>query len=112
MTGWSAVEIQQLVLLRKVELRQFPDIAVMLGTGRSKQACCTKYAELMVIEVRNAAAAGVSLNVDKQWRGRQNDKPNVPPYPRAEHKTITAWLLGDPLPGRSALDRKLEAQSA
>lgn len=88
---WTEADVQTLIRLRNVEGKLFSEIDRELG--RAEGASCTKFQGL-----RRPSAVAANTEVI----GYQTPKPLVP------HSTLTAAVLGDPLPGRSALDRKRE----
>lgn len=53
---------------------------------------------------RTLAAVRYKLNILSVARARPPAPPSQSMTPLPEPATITAWLCGDPLPGRSALD--------
>jgi hypothetical protein len=112
--AWTVAEVKELLHLRDIEKKIFEDIALLLGDGtRTESACTAKYAELKLIERRKLESAGVTLIEEPADHGRIRMPEKIVEQRQTlkylEHKTITAFLLGDPLPGRSALDRKMQA---
>lgn len=110
-TRWDEAEITRLLHLRYVEKRTLPVIAGKLS--RSLNATQSKLAMLVRAE-RAAIVQGVapprgygavqipSLTAKKASEAqalRERDERLARP-----HRSITAFMLGDPLPGRSALD--------
>lgn len=85
---WSAAEEAELWRLRTVEKQSFPAIDRLLG--RNPGCSAQKFSYLRHAPV---AANGIEL--------RAIHAPKQVP----EHTSLTAAHLGDPLPGRSALDR-------
>lgn len=92
---WSREEIAELVRLRTVEGLAFPAIDLILGRaiGASVQKFHTR---------RPDPPAGV------RFVTRAIHAPKFVP----EHESLTAAFFGDPLPGRSALDKKGPAAPA
>lgn len=85
---WTAAEQAELWRLRTVEKQTFPAIDKLLG--RTLGCSAQKFSGLRRDPV---AANGIEL--------RAIHAPKKVP----EHTSLTAAQLGDPLPGRSALDR-------
>jgi hypothetical protein len=81
--AWTQREVEELLRLREVERMRWHQIEKLLNRENSAR---TKYEAL-----RRARRKEALLSA--------SDKPS-------EHLTITASVLGDPLPGRSALDKK------
>lgn len=86
---WSKADRDELVRLRTIEGRSFPEIDRALG--RSDSASAQKFRSLR--PEPDAAPNGIE-------RRAIHAAKHVP-----EHTSLTAAQLGDPLPGRSALDR-------
>jgi hypothetical protein len=95
---WTAEQSDEVMRLRDVEHRQFPEIDRLMG--RKKGSCAQHYRDRVSRRNRtagHAAAPKAALRLP----------PQLP-----EPATITAWLCGDPLPGRSALDQARDAAAA
>lgn len=88
---WSDSDVKILIRMRKVEGRTFPEIDIALN--RAEGASCSKWSRMRSPEVKADVAP----------------KPRPAPQARLYHTDLTAELFGDPLPGRSALDRKRAA---
>lgn len=96
---WSADEDARLLLLRDDQKLPFRDIDRDLG--RSLESSSARYRTLRGLR-----------KTDKKM-GRRTERAIVEEATRQrhdasarEHVSLTAILLGDPLPGRSALDQK------
>lgn len=95
------------------------------GTMVSGDAAWQKVADLLpgrsftavrqrIITLRNKAR-GILRDPDRKDRPLKRKKSLAaeavlsPPVSLPQHRTLTAFLFGDPLPGRSALDQKRSA---
>jgi hypothetical protein len=85
---WSDADVKSLIRMRDVEKRVFAEIDIALN--RAEGASAGKWNTLRV--------PGVTVPVA--------ETKQAPPPVKLYHKTLTAELCGDPLPGRSALDQK------
>lgn len=101
---WTKQDINQLVALREVEKKQFGEIDEILG--RSINSSRAKYHNVKALEGHPGDGM---IRLDTSMR------VSVSPRALAErdirshallHQSPTAALMGDPPPGRSALDRK------
>lgn len=101
---WLAADVARLVNLRDVDRLAFPAIAEMFP-GRTKKDCANKY---YLEQARRANTASPTIAVRERIRrsGKQIIEALQKPMRLPEHATLTAALFGDPLPGRSALDRQ------
>ena len=96
---WTTTEQSDEVMrLRDVEHRQFPEIDRIMG--RKKGSSAQHYRDL--VSQRNRAAGKVAAP-----KAALRARPQLP-----DPASITAWLCGDPLPGRSALDEARNAVAA
>jgi hypothetical protein len=89
---YTDTDVKILIQMRNVEKRSFPEIDVALN--RPEGSACAKYHTLRLPGVAVPAI----------------EPKQAAPQVNLSHKTLTAELCGDPLPGRSALDRKRMAE--
>lgn len=107
---WSAEDLQKLRTLADVidvhTKETWAEIGIALG--RSLAACKGKYFWERDRAVRKKAPVGPAVQT---WRGRDAamERARMRNARAPEPQSLTAWLCGDPLPGRSALDQKLAA---
>lgn len=104
--GWTPDEIERLLMLGcDRRLDEWPGIAAAHFPGRTPDACKQQYYE------RSRAARGVAPKAQSRQAAPDPSpkKTHVAvPAPALEPLSITAAILGDPLPGRSALDRRMD----
>jgi hypothetical protein len=110
MKQWSDEEIARLHHMRDVLHLPFQDIGLELG--RSREACKIKY---------NTIEQGRILSCDALDRGERNGlRVSVTREALADRDArYQAWLrqspaaalMGDPLPGRSALDQRRQSEA-
>lgn len=100
---WNAAEIAEMIRLREVEHMLWEDIDRKLG--RALGCCCGKYDSLRRAKAQVSPRGGGG-RIDSTEAERDRDARK-----QLEHPTLTAAHFGDPLPGRSALDRKRSAQA-
>lgn len=90
--SWSHADVRILIHMRVVEKRSFPAIDAALS--RPEGSSSSKFHTLR--------QPGVTVPAPEP-------KQAVPAF-RIRHTSLTAELCGDPLPGRSALDQKRQAE--
>jgi Myb-like DNA-binding protein len=78
--------------------------------GRTPKSCAAHYraAKLRARGIKRERWSPPPVNPDRVHRTTPLQQPRELPLPA----TITAYVLGDPLPGRSALDKRMMQQSA
>lgn len=91
---WTTGEKAKLYDLRVIGKKTFPDIDAALG--RTRGASCAKFNEVF----------GPAMDA-RADRTVPAPKTIHAPKHQPQHKDLTAAFFGDPLPGRSALDRRL-----
>jgi hypothetical protein len=89
---WSAADIANLRRMREVERKTWKEIDRALN--RALGSSCGKYARLRAID-----------RADEIAQEKREAKAERERLRGLSHLTITAAVFGDPLPGRSALDR-------
>lgn len=100
---WAPEEVRLLVHLREVERKTWVEINAVLGR-KAPDACCNKYASL-----RRAAAPPTAAKFDGRSATRTREQAAFAARDARSAGgpiSITAWVFGDPPPGRSALDQK------
>jgi hypothetical protein len=102
---WCAEDMARLKHMRGVLHMAFPDIGRELG--RTTSACHTKYLVITsgLSPLHGPAEAGNSVKVTPAAIADRNAR-----YQAWLVQSPVAALMGDPLPGRSALDQKRSAQ--
>jgi hypothetical protein len=104
-TRWT--NAQDIELLRRGDAGEPFDL-VGADLGRSRHACKNRYNIL-----KGKAARPVTVTVAvRPSRGAETSRLNEADRLRVQalvHDSLTAWFCGDPLPGRSALDEKMQA---
>lgn len=96
---WSDTAIAELFRLRDAGLT-FVEIGAEIG--RPERACRATYHSRLSSLRAAAAARGLSAPSTAQERAFAERDARL----RLDHPSITAAVLGDPLPGRSALDMR------
>ena len=121
-TPWSDEDSKKLVKLCKASERPFVRDQLKISNadwekiakifpGRSPVGCKQRYG-FMKAKAEGRVAATYYKTKD-QYRTREEIKQRYSPREAIPlPASITAFVFGDPLPGRSALDRKREGASA
>lgn len=96
-SNWSAEELLMLRELRDIQKRPWSEIADMMG--RPKATVAGKYTDMMRPKGHHRVSSTdiVPTECDEDRRRRQSLEP----------RDITASFMGDPLPGYSALERRV-----
>ena len=108
--GWSHAEICKLFTLRDIEGLKWSAVAAEMPR-RSQEACQVQYGKL-ADKGRALVISSVQVRQAPPSRAPARAVPTSRLIAVAELmqrigvQGVTAGLLGDPLPGRSALDRK------
>lgn len=94
--AWPPEETAQLLRLRDECRLGWNEIAKRLG--RPSGTCYSKYTYVKNSTPKNKVARPEPLNAEsvREWLHRSS----------LSHQTLTAAIMGDPLPGYSALDRR------
>ena len=94
--AWPPEVTAQLIMLRDEARLGWTEIAKRLG--RSSGTCWSKYAYIKNSTPKNKIERREPIDMEshREWRRRQMLSP----------VSLTAALLGDPLPGYSALDKR------
>lgn len=100
---WSSEQISDLFRMRDVEGKKFSQIDKLMD--RPKNSACMKYHS--VREARSEPAVGL-ISATKTAPTERF----VPSREQFRHRSLTAFVCGDPLPGRSALDAKRAERAA
>lgn len=97
MASWSMKEFTYALKLRH-EHKTYREIADILGTGRTAQQVCSRLCRrtMKVERERRPERVVVPLSAAQDQLLRGLLAP----------RDLTAWFMGDPLPGYSALDRR------
>lgn len=93
---WGSDDIARLIEMREVQRMQYGDIDVALG--RALGTSCSKY---LALRRGLEAASNWNGRIEITAAERERDARR-----HLTHSTLTGWVFGDPLPGRSALDRR------
>ena len=95
---WTAQEIEQLKYLRDTERRSWGEISRIMGRPSGTVSSKHHYLgnSFKLGRAESNANFIVPEEVKADWHRRQ----------MLSHRTITAALCGDPLPGQSALERR------
>ncbi len=103
---WTAAEIARLRHLRDIDHMAFQDIARELV--RTEKSCHAKYwAMRESILLTRQPEAGMRINVTPEAIADRDAR-----YQLRMQQSPVAALLGDPLPGRSALDLRERGEHA
>ncbi|WP_439392359.1 hypothetical protein ACRQ5Q_22450 [Bradyrhizobium sp. PMVTL-01] len=100
---WSATETEKLLQLRDVERKPWPQIDAALGRGAGQ--AYSKYREIKqpAARVRVSTSDRRSPATDRVLEAiAKRDQRSM-----LTHASITAAVFGDPLPGQSALDKRI-----
>lgn len=95
--GWTKAEIDHLLLLRDKYRKGWDEIAKVIG--RPSGTVYSKYYYLKNLYIGHKVAVGTKAipePIVADWRQRMSLAP----------RDLTASLMGDPLPGHSALERR------
>jgi len=97
---WNKDNVQRLMHLRDIEHKPFQAIGIELG--RTAKSCHAKYCSVQEANLLSRQPeAGTRLNISPEVIADREAR-----YLLRMQQSPIAALMGDPLPGRSALDLK------
>lgn len=107
---WSPEEIERVMSLGSTAcLADWPTIAREHFPGRTAKACKEQY------YVRRRTARCAAHNAPSQVKQKVEPRRHITAPPRlsaAAPQSLTAAIMGDPLPGRSALDQRQQRKES
>lgn len=109
--SWSPTEDAKLPAIgdvpRRMTREHWQAIAEQIGNNRTWMACRQRYLDLRRKE-HHRGERKANGRIDRRTEMQQPPAPHTLPRP----VSITAAVFGDPLPGRSALDKRPQADTA